>query len=281
MRALLHHRQFQELEAAWRGVDFLLRNVDTDDTLEVCLLDVSRTELGADLRNATDSGSGLVDLLVGQPIGSRPWSLIVGLLAFDPADDDDVDLLARLAQVAAAARAPVLAAAGAGLLRAADPGAASASEPSDAWQALRSLAEAQYAGLIAPRFLLRLPYGRSTDPIDSFAFEEMPGRREAGALLWGSPALAGASLLANAWREDGWGFDAPDHATVSGLPVYVFTESGEKHALPCGEVLLTDRMAERLLALGVMPLASVRDRDAVQIVRFQSIALPAAPLAGL
>ncbi len=280
MRALLHHPGFQALEAAWRGVDFLLRNLDTDESLEVCLLDVSRAELADDLRSADDlAASTICEIIAEQPGGARPWAVVAGLFSFQP-NDDDADLLARLATIAAAAGLPFIAGAGPRFMETAQ-ARTSESEPDTAWQMLRHSPESRHAGLVGPRFLLRLPYGRGMDEIDHFALEEMPPAVEQNALLWGNPALIATLLLANAWRDEGWGFSPPDNAAVTGLPVHVFTESGEKKLTPCGEILLTDRVAENLLALGVMPLVSVRDRDAVRLLRFQSIAQPAAGLGGL
>src|SRR5207247_150251 len=43
-----------------------------------------------------------------------------------------------------------------------------------AWQELRRSAEAPWIGLALPRFLVRLPYGTSTSPVESLEFEEMP-----------------------------------------------------------------------------------------------------------
>jgi type VI secretion system protein ImpC len=57
-------------------------------------------------------------------------------------------------------------------------------------------------------------------------------------------------------------------------------EDGEVSAQPVAEVLLTESTADRMLETGVMPLASIRDRDVARVVRFQSIAAPLAPLAG-
>ncbi len=276
MRALLHHPRFQALEAVWRGVDFLLRNLDTDDSLEVFLLDVSREELAADLRieNATPA---VVDLLLDPPGGARPWTVLTGLYTFQPRSGDDMDLLARLAQVAAAGGLPFLGGAGPAFLEAARTGE---SEPFPEWQAVRSLPAARHAGLVTPRFLLRLPYGKKTDEIDHFAFEEVPAGNR-GTLLWGNGALAAALVLATAWREEGWEFSPPANAGISGLPLFLVTEDGERKLTPCGEVLLTERLTENLLALGLMPLVTVRDRDIVRLYRFQSVAAPCSPLAGL
>ena len=47
MGALLHAPAFQALEAAWRAVYFLVRNVETDTNLKLFLIDVSKQELAA------------------------------------------------------------------------------------------------------------------------------------------------------------------------------------------------------------------------------------------
>jgi hypothetical protein len=49
---------------------------------------------------------------------------------------------------------------------------------------------------------------------------------------------------------------------------------------PTAEIWMTERFAATILDAGVMPLASVKHSDAVLLVRFQSIAYSAQPLAG-
>src|SRR5882724_8651183 len=46
-------------------------------------------------------------------------------------------------------------------------------EVSQAWNALRKLPEASFLGLALPRFVLRQSYGKESDPIDAFPFEEL------------------------------------------------------------------------------------------------------------
>jgi hypothetical protein len=48
LRSVLHAPAFQALEAAWRGLHFLVSRLDLDDALQLHLLDVSRAELLAD-----------------------------------------------------------------------------------------------------------------------------------------------------------------------------------------------------------------------------------------
>jgi type VI secretion system protein ImpC len=118
-----------------------------------------------------------------------------------------------------------------------------------------------------PRFLLRLPYGENTSPIESFDFEEMPQSSHA-AYLWGNPVFLCATLLAQGLRR------------VDGLPLHIYYEDGEAVAKPCAEVLLSHSEAEYLLEQGVMPLVSVKGQDAAVLMRFQSVAEPLQALPG-
>ena len=52
MCALLHHPDFQNSESLWRGVDFVLRRLETGHQLQVHLFDLSAEEFAADLSAA-------------------------------------------------------------------------------------------------------------------------------------------------------------------------------------------------------------------------------------
>jgi type VI secretion system protein ImpC len=297
MRALLHIPAFQALEAAWRAVFLLVRGVDTDSQLKLYLIDVSKPELAADLGNphdlnANDPGSTglfrlLVDRSVGAP-GAEPWALIVGNYIFGPTRQD-ASTLARLAQIASAAGAPFLAGASPHAV-----GCESFAEtpyPEDwkwkgeaediaAWAALRRLPNAGYLGLALPRFLLRLPYGETTDPVESFSFEEMPDTPAHEDYLWGNPAFACALLLAQSFSDDGWQMRPGTHSEIDGLPLHVYQQDGDSELKSCAEALLTERAAGKVLENGLMPLVWLKGQDAVRLVRFQSMAEPLSALAG-
>jgi type VI secretion system protein ImpC len=292
MRALLHVPDFQALESAWRALLFVVRRVETNDRLKLYLLDVSKAEMDADLAAAEDLRStGTYKLLVEQTVGTpgaEPWALLVANYTFEPTRQD-VGLLGGLVRIAHAAGAPFLAAASPRLL-----GCQSAAElpyPRDwkppagsedarAWSALRKLPEAFYLGLALPRFLLRLPYGKGTDPAEIFDFEEMSQHPAHEDYLWGNPAFACAALLAQAFSKDGWRMRPGTIRQIDDLALHVYQENGESYLKPCAEVLLTEDAAEKILDQGVMPLATLKGRDAVRLVRFQSIADPPRALAG-
>jgi type VI secretion system protein ImpC len=286
MRALLHDPAFQALESAWRAVDFLVRRLETDTTLHVYLVDVSKDELAADLAGDTDvESTGTYRLLaessVGTP-GAPRWGLLIGLFTFG-AEDDDVALLGRLADVARAAGAPWVAAAHPRLVG--SPSFGTAPDPDDwtgealpAWNALRRRPRARYVGLAAPRFLLRLPYGRDGEPTELRGFEELSGSHAHEEYLWGNGAVLCALLHGEAFSRDGWALRP--RLDVGGLPLHLIRADGDVTAKPCAEALLSDRAVARILDRGVMALRSLKDGDAVRIARIQSIAEPLASLAG-
>ena len=276
MRAILQEPQFKALEALWRGVYWLASNLETDERLELCILDASRAELLAD----PDAAQGVIK-------SSGPWSLVVGNYWFG-LGGEGIGLLAHLGAVASQAGGPFLAAAepeliGCRLIAATPDPRDWTPPPADAaerWNALRKSAVAPWIGLVLPRMLLRLPYGKSTDPVESFPFEELAPRRELGSYLWGNGALACALLIGRAFASRGWEMEPGDELEVEDLPAHVYDDGGGKRLQPCAEAALGDRAAEAIVGAGLMPLLSHKGRNAVRLMRFQSIAQPEQALSG-
>ncbi len=286
MRSILHHPDFQALEAAWRALFFLVRRLETDQQLTISLLDVSPAELAADLIGADNlSATGTYKLLASR----SPWAVLIGCMSFEPSPSDTA-LLDRLATLARQAGAPFLAAASPrslgcdSLALTPDPDewrtAADEPERRDVWEALRRHPDAAYLGLALPRFLLRRPYGRDGDSIESFAFEELDDTADHESLLWGNPAFLLAELLGRSFQQSGWEMQPGEINQVDDLPISVIRRDGESQMIPCSELVLSERAARIILDRGLMPVLSLRDRDIVRVGRFQSIAEPYAPLAG-
>jgi type VI secretion system protein ImpC len=272
MRRLLHDPAFQQLEADWRGVRWLISNLELDGNLQLHLFDVTRDELLADIVAAQGklAETGLYRALVDRLPDGDSWSAVVALFHFG-SSNADVALLAALGLIASKAGGPLLG--DADLALAADEAHALA-----AWQALRRTEVARWIGLAAPRVLLRLPYGERTDPIEAFAFEEVFGAPAPSELLWGNAALATALLIGRGFTARGWEMEPGDEREIGGLPAYTFVHDGEHEMQPCAERLLTEREIDALLKAGLIPIASRRDRDSVVVVRFQSVSDPPAPL---
>jgi type VI secretion system protein ImpC len=112
------------------------------------------------------------------------------------------------------------------------------------------------------------------------AFEEMAETPEHERYLWGSAAVACGCLLARSFADRGWSFRPGEHRDLDGLPLHTYTHDNEPCVQSPSEAWLTERAAERALERGLMPVVARRSTDSVRVIRFQSIADPAAPLAG-
>ena len=94
LNLVLHHPEFQALEATWRGVHYLVRNVDTDPMLKIKLFNISKRELGRNLRKfhgtAWDQSpifKKIYEEEYGQ-FGGEPFGLLVGDYDFDHRAED-------------------------------------------------------------------------------------------------------------------------------------------------------------------------------------------------
>ena len=275
LRAILGHPDFQALEAAWRSVFFLLQRLETGVELKLYLIDLTREELMEAAR-------------AGRPLARDGWSVAACLDSFSPGERD-CEVLAGLAGIARQAGGPLLGGMDARLMgcesMAATPDPDDWKKPLDkadaeAWRQLRHHPDARWLGLAMPRFLLRLPYGQKTSPMEAFDFEEMPQTPAHEAYLWGSPAVACACLIGQAFNRRSWQMHPGLVSEVDGLPVHTYRQGSESLMTPPAETWLTDRVAERIADEGVMPLASSKNGDSALLMRFQSVADPPAPLAG-
>jgi type VI secretion system protein ImpC len=284
MRAILHHPMFQALESAWRSVFLLTNRLPTDSRLQIYVLDANLDELRADLVRDDLRGSVFVREIVERAV-DKPWAAVVSLETFGKSIAD-LELLGSMAMLSARARTPILA--GATTMLAGCRSLSETPEPRDwtpdagivaAWDMIRGIEASRYLGVVTPRFLLRLPYGKDAAETESFAFKEMPAP-DHEAYLWGSGSVLVALVLAEAFVESGWQIQFDDGVEVHGLPVHVYREDGEACMKPCAEVLMRQTALEVLMEGGFMVLVSLRDRDGVRIQRIQSAAKGTRPLAG-
>ena len=293
MRGLLHDADFQSLEATWRGVRKLVESLELGDELTLHIVDVSKGELLADLEASQGNPlqSAAHRLLVEtsrRGADDQPWSLLVGHFSFG-ANAEDIALLGHLGVIASRAGGPLMAAAEPGLVgcerlsEATEPRQWAFSDPEveKRWNDLRRSPAARWLGLAMPRILLRQPYGAKTDPTDSFAFEEFSPVAGHEAYLWGNAALACAQVIAQGFLDEGSGLRVDGPLEIDDLPAHIREQDGDRRLQPCAEFTLPVRVGEELLQRGMTPLLSYGNRNAVRVLRIQSIAEPLHALAGL
>jgi len=241
MRMILRDPKFRALESAWRSVWLLLQRLETGPELKIYLYDITKEELAAET-------GAVYDLLT---LRSDPFGLLLGNYAFGA---DECRLMTKVAAIAAKAGAPWLSEADASLLG------------STEWSAFRRTEAASWLGLALPRVMIRMPYGKDSDPCEGFPFEEMEGVPDARQMLFANPAVFCGLLLAQ--DEDGHVRD------IHGLPLYTFKREGEAESFPLVEIELTEDTAEALLDNGIMPVVGIRNTDQVRVLRFQSASEP-------
>jgi type VI secretion system protein ImpC len=273
MRSILHHPQFQALEAIWRSVFFLVRRLETGSSLKVSLLEATPAELREE-----GAMNGLFHAL-----GEGPSVLVVDH-TFGAADED-LDLLMMLAVVAREKGSALLAGASP-LLVGLDTFAGRPAPAGDGawgdgqWRAFRRSAEARGVGLVLPRFMLRVPYGADSDPCDYLPLEEVDSPPAHGDYLWGNGAVLTAALLGESFAAAGWRMRLGERTQVLGLPMHPWQGPDGPGLTPCTEGRITDELMEPILEAGPMVLAAVGHGDTARLTRFQSIASPARPLHG-
>jgi EvpB/VC_A0108, tail sheath N-terminal domain/Type VI secretion system, VipA, VC_A0107 or Hcp2 len=275
MKGVLHHPRFRSVESAWRGADWLMRRaLKGDAPVQLVLYDLTREEFVAALDHSDDlSQSPLYKWLIEQgtqgPKG-QPWAVLVGDYTFD-VSAAHARALGRMAKISREAAAPFLATVSPKVL---GKDFAPSDKDAEAWAALRQLPEAAVLGLAAPRFLLRLPYGNYTRPVERFSFEEYTGPADRAGYQWGNPALACAAVLARAFLKDGWAARPGGSLDLGDMPMHTWRDEDGDEQATLVETWLDRKSAERLASLGVMPLLGVRGRDAVMFARLSAVAAP-------
>lgn len=283
---IVHHPGFQELEASWRGLAYLVRHAETGPQLKVRVMNATKQELLQDMEKAPEfDQSALFKKVYEEEFGSfggAPYGCLVGDYEFANTPKD-ITLLSRLAEVAAAAHAPLLTAAHPGLFNLES--FAELDQPRDLskifqgaeharWRSFRISEESRYVSLCLPRVLMRLPYGEGHEPAESFDFEEEVDGSDHGRYLWGNAAYCMAARITDAFARFGWTAairGVEGGGLVSGLPVHTFGTGEGEIALKCPtEIAITDRREKELADLGFVPLVHCKGTDKAAFFSVQS-----------
>lgn len=114
LNEILHQPEFQRLEAAWRGLWYLVDRTSWRGCAKVRVWNVTKRELLEDLREARERReSALYRAVVfegSETLGSEPFSILLGNYAFGRGPED-IELLEKASVIGLAAHAPFLAAA--------------------------------------------------------------------------------------------------------------------------------------------------------------------------
>ncbi|MBT0571818.1 type VI secretion system contractile sheath large subunit [Curvibacter sp. CHRR-16] len=289
---ILHHEDFQRLEAAWRGLSHLVSNTETDEMLKIRFMDISKTDLRRTMRRfkgvAWDQSplfKRLYEEEYGQ-LGGEPYGCLVADYYFDHTPPD-VELLGAMAKIASAAHAPFIAGAAPSTLQMdswqelanpRDLAKITGNLEHAAWNSLRETEDSRYVGLAMPRFLGRLPYGAKTNPVDEFNFEEDTEGADHKNYVWNNAAYAMAVNINRSFKLYGWctmirGVESG--GTVENLPCHTFpTDDGGVDMKCPTEIAISDRREAELAKAGFIPLVHRKGTDHATFIGAQSLQKP-------
>ena len=289
---ILHHADFQQMEGAWRGLNYLISNTESDEMLKIRVQNISKKELGKELKKykgtAWDQSpifKQIYEQEYGQ-FGGEPYGCLVGDFYFDHSPQD-VELLSNMAQISAASHCPFISAADSSVMQM--DSWQELSNPRDltkifqtpeyaAWRSLRDSEDARYLCMTMPRTLSRLPYGTKTDPVDEFDFEEDTNGADHRKFAWQNSAYAMAVNINRSFKEYGWcsrirGIESG--GAVQELPVYSFpTDDGGADMKCPTEIAISDRREAELAKNGFMPLIHKKNSDMAAFIGAQSLQKP-------
>src|SRR5581483_9067341 len=111
LNEVMHHPDFQKLEGSWRGLKYLVSNSETGEMLKIKMFNCSKKELLRDLQRAADFDQSAMFKKVYEEefgvFGGHPFGALVGDYEFGKGPED-LELLEKISQVAAASHAPFI-----------------------------------------------------------------------------------------------------------------------------------------------------------------------------
>jgi type VI secretion system protein ImpC len=277
LNEIMHEPAFQKLEGSWRGLNYLVMNTETAVHLKLRLMNITKKELLDDLEKAVEFDQSQMFKKIYEEeygtFGGHPYSCLVGDFEFTR-HPQDMELLQKMSQVAAAAHAP--------FLTAADPKLFDLDSfehlgvPRDLakifeslemikWNSFRDTEDSRYVAMLLPRVLMRLPYGANTLPAEGLNFEEDVAGADTSKFCWTNPAYILGQRITNAFSLYKWTAairGVEGGGIVEGLPAFTFKTTDGDIALKCPtETAITDRREKELSDLGFISLVHCKGTD--------------------
>ncbi|WP_211280973.1 MULTISPECIES: type VI secretion system contractile sheath large subunit [Sphingomonas] len=288
---ILHHPDFQQLESAWRGLNYLVFNTSTGKDMKIRVLNIGKDECRKMFKQYKDAAwdqsplfKKIYESEFGQ-LGGQPYGAFVCDYYFDHSAPD-LEVLKGFAKIGAAAHAPFISAADPGLMgmdswqelaNPRDLGKLFDATDYAAWRSFRESSDSRYVALTMPRFLGRATYGAKSDPVDEFDFEEDNGGTH-DQHLWVNSAYAMASRITEAFATWGWCTrirGVQSGGTVEALPTACFpTDDGGVDMKCPTEIAISDRREAELSKSGLLALIHRKNTDQATFIGAQTVHSP-------
>jgi type VI secretion system ImpC/EvpB family protein len=298
--AILHHPYFQRLEASWRGLRYLVDQVESPEKTRIRVLNATWKEFARDFERSIEFDQGQLFRKVYSEeygiAGGEPFGVLLGDYEIHPRPSaehpvDDIETLKSVSGVAAAAFTPFIAGVHASMFglndfgyleRPLNLGATFQQLDYLKWRAFRESEDARFVGLTLPRVLMRLPYEDDGSRVDGFVYREEVSGPDRRKYLWGNAVYAFGSVLMRSFAESGWladirgvRRDIDGGGLVTGLPVHSFSTDKEGVATKSStEVIIADHQEQELSDAGFLPLCHCKDTEFSAFYAVQSAQKP-------
>jgi type VI secretion system protein ImpC len=290
---IMHADRFLRLEAAWRGLRYLVTADESGPARKIRVLNITKQELGIDFANAKAFDQSVLfkrfyEYEFEVP-GGEPYAALVGDYEFSHCPED-LGLLRQIADVAAFAFAPFLSAASPDLFGMSDflrleeerdLSAMFAHTEYAAWRAFRASDASRFLCLTMPRTLARTLYNGSVDPAGQFRFDEAGfGAASHEHCCWMNSAYVLAARLSNAFCQSGWYAPIPGVGTgkIEDLPRWVLAaDAQDEEIIGPTEAGIGEPCQVELGTLGLLPLCRVGNGGDAVFMAAQTLHHPTAP----
>lgn len=284
LAAIMHNEKFTKLEGSWRGLHHLVANSETSTSLKIRMINISKKELARDLEKAVEFDQSQIFKKIYESefgtAGGEPYAALIGDFEFS-SHPDDISLLSKMSNVAAAGFCPFVSAAAPQMFG--FDSFTELSKPRDLekifdsaeytqWRSFRDSEDSRFVALTMPRVLARAPYGAATRPIEEFNYEEIEPNADGSAraaehdhYCWMNAAYTMGTTITHSFAEYGWCTSirgAEGGGKVEGLPTHNFvSDDGDVDQMCPTEIGITDRREAELSKLGFLPLCHYKNTD--------------------
>ena len=277
LNEVMHHPDFQKLEGSWRGLNYLVMKSETGERMKIRVMNTSKKDLLKDMEKASEFDQSALFKKVYEEeygmFGGASYGALIGDYEFSN-HPQDLALLGKISEVAAAAHAPFVSAASPQLFNwdsfeelggPRDLTKIFSSADYAKWRSFRDTEDSRYVSLALPHILMRSPYGEANVPVEAFNFEEDIDGTDSSKYLWGNAAYALGTRLTDAFAKFSWcaairGVEGG--GLVEGLPTHTFKTDEGDVALKCPtEIAITDRREKEFADLGFIPLVHCKGTD--------------------
>jgi len=290
LNAILHHEDFQALEASWTGLRDMVFGTETSSRLKLRLMNVSKKDLLKDLETAVDHDMSVLFKKVYEEeygtFGGHPYSLLIGDYYFGR-HPQDIALLQRISKVAAASHAPFISSAAPSLFDMRsftemgvprDLSKIFDSAELTSWRGFRESEDSRYVAMVLPKYAARLPYGAKTNPVESFAYEEAVDGKDHSKYLWANSAYQLGLRITDAFAKYGWSTairGVEGGGKVSGMTAHSYKTDEGDVVLKCPtEVTITDRREKELNDLGFISVVNSKGSNFAAFFGGQTVNKP-------